>query len=120
MLGQDNASINRLNLELEAEKHKLNKSIHLFPQGRDNMPEPKIDDWSTEDWIKKLKSQAEESREYRYKLYDKVSNLLDWYCKDPAFTKQYHDFTRRLADDVEQHYGQLKIVHLARALLLPA
>lgn len=52
-----------------------------------------------------------------YKLYDKVSNLLDWYSKDPEETKRYRDFTKRLADDVERNYGPLKIVTLARALI---
>ena len=36
------------------------------------MPDEKQDEWTCEDWIKKLKYQAEDSREYRHKLYEKV------------------------------------------------
>jgi ubiquinone/menaquinone biosynthesis C-methylase UbiE len=41
--------------------------------------------WTTDDWIRKLKQQAKDSREYRYKLYDKVGlnkkqNILDIGC----------------------------------------
>lgn len=55
-----------------------------MPPGREN-------DWTTEDWIKKLKQQAEDSREYRHKLYDKVDlknkkKILDVGCGTGAVT----------------------------------
>ena len=48
-------------------------------------------DWTTSDWIKKLKQQAEDSREYRHKLYKKVKlsekkNILDVGCGTGAVT----------------------------------
>jgi len=30
------------------------------------------DEWTTEDWIRKLKQQARDSHTYRHKLYDRV------------------------------------------------
>ena len=47
--------------------------------------------WTTEDWIKKLKQQAEESKVYRHKLYHKVNlktkkNILDIGCGTGAVT----------------------------------
>jgi len=30
-------------------------------------------EWGTEDWIKKLKEQANSSRDYRHKLYEKLT-----------------------------------------------
>ncbi|UCF08749.1 MAG: methyltransferase domain-containing protein [Thermoplasmata archaeon] len=55
------------------------------------MPEEKEDFMTTEDWIKKLKHQAEDSREYRHKLYEKVDlksrkNILDVGCGTGAVT----------------------------------
>jgi ubiquinone/menaquinone biosynthesis C-methylase UbiE len=47
--------------------------------------------WNIEDWIKKLKQQAEDSREYRHELYDKVDlknkkEILDVGCGTGAVT----------------------------------
>jgi ubiquinone/menaquinone biosynthesis C-methylase UbiE len=47
--------------------------------------------WRIEDWIKKLKQQAEDSMEYRHALYDKVDlknkkNILDVGCGTGAVT----------------------------------
>ena len=36
------------------------------------MSNSKEGDWTTKDWIKKLKSQGEDSKKYRHKLYKKV------------------------------------------------
>jgi ubiquinone/menaquinone biosynthesis C-methylase UbiE len=48
-------------------------------------------DWTTSDWIKKLKQQAEDSSEYRHKLYKKVNlknkkKILDVGCGTGAVT----------------------------------
>lgn len=50
------------------------------------------------------------------KLYDKVSNLLDGVWMTPEKQERYRAYTRRLADDVESHYGTLNIVRIARSL----
>ncbi|UCE37097.1 MAG: methyltransferase domain-containing protein [Thermoplasmata archaeon] len=55
------------------------------------MANEKKDDWTLDDWIKKLKYQAEESREYRNKLYEKVDlknkkKILDVGCGTGAVT----------------------------------
>jgi ubiquinone/menaquinone biosynthesis C-methylase UbiE len=53
--------------------------------------EKKLFDWGHEDWVKKLTKQAEESREYRHKLYNKVGlrdkkKILDVGCGTGAVT----------------------------------
>jgi ubiquinone/menaquinone biosynthesis C-methylase UbiE len=55
------------------------------------MSDKKQDEWTCEDWIKKLKYQAEDSREYRHKLYEKVDlknkkRILDVGCGTGAVT----------------------------------
>lgn len=55
------------------------------------MSEDKKFDWKHEDWVKKLAKQAEQSREYRHKLYDKVGlrnkkMILDVGCGTGAVT----------------------------------
>ena len=57
---------------------------------RDKMSDNK-EFWNIEDWIKKLKQQAEESREYRHTLYNKVdlknkNDILDVGCGTGAVT----------------------------------
>ncbi len=57
----------------------------------DEMPAIKKDDWTTEDWAKKLKQQADESKEYRHRLYEKVDlknkrRILDVGCGTGAVT----------------------------------
>ena len=51
-----------------------------------------------------------------YKLYDKVSNLLDGAWMSPERRKHYEDYTCRLFRDVEENYGVLNITKIARAI----
>ena len=50
------------------------------------------------------------------KLYDKVSNLLDGGWMKVQKWNVYVEHTLRLANDVEQKYGRLNIVKIARAI----
>ena len=50
------------------------------------------------------------------KLYDKVSNLLDGNWMKAAKWNIYVDHTLKLATDVEQNFGVLNIVKIARAI----
>lgn len=51
------------------------------------------------------------------KLYDKVSNLLDGtWMSDEKWNEQYVPYVIRLATDVENAYGDLNIVRIARAV----
>lgn len=52
-----------------------------------------------------------------YKLYDKISNLLDFSWMTPEIIEIYTSYTKRLLEDVEQNYGQLNITRIARAIL---
>ena len=50
------------------------------------------------------------------KLFDKVSNLLDGGWMSEEKRRKYQNYTRRLATDVETHYGNLNIVKIAKAI----
>lgn len=52
-----------------------------------------------------------------YKLYDKVSNLLDASWMPPELHNKYIDYTRKLLHDVEQNFGSLNIVKIAHAII---
>lgn len=52
-----------------------------------------------------------------FKLYDKVSNLLDATWMSPDLRKKYVAYTQRLLEDVCQHYGELTIVTIGRAII---
>jgi ubiquinone/menaquinone biosynthesis C-methylase UbiE len=57
------------------------------------------DNWNIEDWIRKLKQQAEDSREYRHALYEKVDlrnkkNILDVGCGTGAVTLDLAQYTK--------------------------
>lgn len=51
-----------------------------------------------------------------FKLYDKVSNILDASWMEPGYLEVYKNYTRKLLADVEGNYGNLNIVILAHAL----
>lgn len=54
-----------------------------------------------------------------FKLYDKVSNLMDgtWMDARPeGYRQEYERHTLRLADDVEENFGLLNICRIARVL----
>ncbi|MBU1643927.1 MAG: hypothetical protein KKA62_04410 [Nanoarchaeota archaeon] len=60
----------------------------------------------------------EKSPEVRlYKLYDKVSNLLDNSWMNYEKRRTYSDYTKRLCQDVEQNYGELNITKIARGVV---
>ncbi len=52
-----------------------------------------------------------------FKLYDKVSNLLDASWMPPDYLPKYVGHTKRLLDDVEKHYGSLNIVKIAHSIV---
>lgn len=60
------------------------------------------------------------SKEVRLlKLYDKTSNLLDasHFSKDKW--NNYVEFTQLLIDDVENNFGELNIIKIARVIAVP-
>ncbi len=69
--------------------------------------------WTTEDWKKKLKQQAEDSKEYRHKLYKKVNlknkeKILDVGCGTGAVTKDIADLTRGQVTAIDIDKEKLK------------
>lgn len=52
-----------------------------------------------------------------FKLYDKVSNLLTATWMTPEKLREYINYTERLLSDVEQQFGPLNIVIIARAVI---
>lgn len=58
------------------------------------------------------------SQEIRlYKLYDKVSNLLNGSWMDDEKRKTYSNYTKRLCQDVDQNHGTLNITKIAKTVL---
>ena len=53
-----------------------------------------------------------------FKLYDKVSNLLDGSWMSAEKHARYVAYTLRLCDEVERRYGALNIVQIARAITI--
>jgi (p)ppGpp synthase/HD superfamily hydrolase len=51
-----------------------------------------------------------------YKLYDKVSNLLDSCWMDTEKRAKYIAYTKRLCEDVNENYGELNITKIAEAI----
>lgn len=51
------------------------------------------------------------------KLYDKVSNLLDYFSHVPGREKVHCNYVTKLADFVEGRFGNLNIVVMARAIV---
>jgi len=52
-----------------------------------------------------------------YKLYDKVSNLLDGSWMSSEKRTRYENYTKKLCDEVESHYGELNITRIARSII---
>lgn len=51
-----------------------------------------------------------------FKLYDKVSNLMDGMWMDSERKQRHCEYVKRLTDEVESVYGGLNIVKIARAV----
>lgn len=51
-----------------------------------------------------------------FKLYDKISNLLDATWMSPQLREKYIIYTKKLLQDVENNFGSLNIVKIAHAL----
>lgn len=73
----------------------------------------KEDDWTIEDWAKKLKQQADESNEYRHKLYEKVDlknkrRILDVGCGTGAVTMDIALLTKGDVVGVDIDDGKLQ------------
>jgi len=52
-----------------------------------------------------------------YKLYDKVSNLLDGSWMNKEKKRTYKTYTKRLCADVERNYGILNITKLGKSII---
>jgi len=70
--------------------------------------------WSTEDWARKLKEQAAETKEYRYKLYKKVAlknkkHVLDVGCGTGIITKDLVELTKGKVVGIDIDTKKLKI-----------
>ncbi|MDP3882028.1 MAG: hypothetical protein Q8Q31_04100 [Nanoarchaeota archaeon] len=69
----------------------------------------------SEQEMNEIWSKLEEIR--LYKLYDKVSNLLDGTWMSGEKRRAYGEYVSRLCLDVEQNYGALNITLMARAII---
>jgi (p)ppGpp synthase/HD superfamily hydrolase len=52
-----------------------------------------------------------------YKLYDKVSNLLDGSWMNEEKRQTYEKYTERLCEEVENNYGTLNITKMMRGMV---
>lgn len=52
-----------------------------------------------------------------FKLYDKVSNLLDATWMNKSLLTQYITYTGKLTADVEKHFGKLNIVTISHSII---
>ncbi|MBI5620649.1 hypothetical protein HY949_02650 [Candidatus Gottesmanbacteria bacterium] len=55
-----------------------------------------------------------------FKLYDKVSNLLDASWMPAKLRKTYTAYTKKLALDVKNNFGTLNITAIAQTVFMPA
>ncbi|HLC74090.1 MAG TPA: hypothetical protein VJH20_05655 [Candidatus Nanoarchaeia archaeon] len=52
-----------------------------------------------------------------YKIYDKVSNLLDGTWMDSEKRAKYEDYTKKLCEEVIKEYKKLNILSIAREVI---
>lgn len=69
--------------------------------------------------MQEIKEIWDKPKEIRlFKLYDKVSNLLDATWMSNELKKKYIEYTAKLMRDVENNYGKLNIVKLAHVMTI--
>ena len=71
---------------------------------------------SSEEEFEKLWERSDECK--LLKLYDKVSNLMDGSWMSDEKWNKYCDLVSRLVKFVEERYGDLNIVKIARAIAI--
>ena len=88
-----------------------------LPEGTTESVVKLVDEMTFDSYGEELNSWWKISREAQLlKLYDKVSNLLDGTWMHDEKAAMYKFYTLRLADIASNHYGDLNIVRIARAI----
>lgn len=95
---------------LEDTKCKLPK--YLSPEVRELITE--MTTKNSEKEMREVWSKKPEVKLLR--LYDKVSNLMDSTWMSPKKKERYVEYVKRLKNEVEQTYGDLNIVRIAKAI----
>lgn len=70
---------------------------------------------SIEEEMEKIWSRGDEM--ILFKLYDKVSNLLDAVWMKPEQRREYEKYTYKLLERVNEKYGELNITGISRSLI---
>ena len=95
----------------------LEDTVTILPKGISLRVKELVEGMTFTSSNEEMKKIWERPKEIRlFKLYDKVSNILDGTWMAPKKKRKYLTYIRRLADDVEQNYGLLNVVRIARAL----
>ena len=96
----------------------LEDTTQLLPQDLEERIKYLVKEMTFQSSEEEMQQIWQKSKEIKlYKLYDKVSNLLDGSWMNKEKRQKYEEYARALVEDAKQNYGGLNITQITKNII---